>query len=210
MRIQMKQKLSVIDALTPEGEDPSPTAVMAQGMLGDLKMDYEGEDHGAGWGLSVLVAPVSWFSFGVAYLGATGAAFKGPVGFSALSDMARQDPQMLPDLIRAAGYKLPKKLEIRFPIPHSISFGVNFRIGRQVELGADCRIWLYNFYKTQVIIPYYRAEEPGEEPLTRENLTRDKDYRLSFQVGGGVLVRPWRKHLGLELMAGLGYDHSAD
>ena len=208
MRLQLAQKMSVIDALTPEGEVPSSTAEVAQGLIGDLRMDYEGEDHGAGWGLSFLVTPVRWFSFGVTYLGATQAAFEGPVRFRGLSDLAREDPDLLGAALRTAGYKLPQKLQIRFPIPHSLNFGVSFRVGRYVELGMDSRIWFYNFYREQVLIPIYDPSEPGDEPMTREDLTRRKDYKISWQLGGGILFRPVKKHPGFEAMLGLGYDAS--
>jgi long-subunit fatty acid transport protein len=44
--------------------------------------------------------------------------------------------------------------------------------------------------------------------MTEESLTRDKHYKLSWELGIGVILRPFKSRRDIELMAGIGYDQS--
>ena len=56
--------------------------------------------------------------------------------------------------------------------------------------------------------PVYDPAEPGAEPMTEASLSKDMDYRLSYELACGILVRPFRRVPSLELMAGLSFDQS--
>ena len=208
MRITLAQKMSVVDALTPKGGKPDMLATFAQGALGDLMMDYSGVDHGVGWALGILAQPIKGFRIGLAYSGARNAYFEGPVTFTGQSDTAKKDPSVLKTALDVAGYKLPTGLEIEIPIPHNIQGGINIQLSPHLEIGFDVRLWLYNLIDKQKLAPIYDDAAPGKEPLTEEGLTRDKDFNISYQVGGGLMFRPFGHDDRLQIMFGLGYDHS--
>jgi len=207
MTLTMSQKLSTVDLLTPAGEAPDGVATLAQLALGDLRLDYEGVDHGAGWGVGLLITPLPWLGIGLGYTGATAARFSGEVTFRSLGGRVEGE-QALRELAGSLGYKLPRSLEIEMAIPPALMAGVNLALGPRVELGLDVRFWLYNLYNRQTIRPVFDPEEPGSAPITEETLSRDKHYELSYQLTAGVLVRPWTRVPGLELMLGAGYDQS--
>ena len=207
MRLSMVQRMSVVDALTRPGEQPTFQSKTIQSMVGDLRMDFSGEDHGVGWGLGVLVTPTSWLGIGVAYSGATSPKFEGDVDFRTVSDTA-SDPARLRELVGAFSYKLPRALTIEMVIPPSVSFGFMVDPLPWVEVGLDMRMWLYNLYEAQVITPHYSDADPGKEVISAQDLTRDKLYSLSYQVTLGALLRPFDSVPGLELMVGVGYDQS--
>ncbi len=206
MYLSMKQKLSLVDALSPPGEIDA-LASAAQELIGDIQLDYQGLDHGAGWGFSLLLNPTDWMGIGFSYLGATSARYEGDVRLAGISGDAK-DPDVFAGLVRSVGYKLPKRLVVEMPIPPSFAVGINVRIGFHVEVGFEARFWLYQLYKRQVLRPIYDPDEEGDEPFTEEGLSRDKKYKLSYQLTGGFLIRPWRRLPGLELMVGTGYDES--
>ena len=208
MRISLAQKLSVIDALTPKGGKPDALAALAQSALGDIMMDYAGVDHGVGWALGVLAQPIKGFRVGLAYSGAMHAYFEGPVTFTGQSENAKKDPTLLNSALEMAGYKLPNGLEIEIPIPHNIQGGINIQLSPHLEVGFDVRLWLYNLIEKQKLVPVYDPNAPGKEPLTEEGLTRDKDFNLSYQIGGGLMFRPFGHDDRLQIMFGIGYDHS--
>jgi long-subunit fatty acid transport protein len=207
MTITMGQKLSTVDLLTPAGQTPGGVATLAQLALGDLRLDYEGVDHGAGWGLGLLITPLPWLNIGLGYTGATAARFSGAVSFRSLGGRVEGE-QELRELAGSLGYKLPRELEIEMAIPPALMAGVNLALGTRVELGLDARFWLYNLYDRQTIRPIFNPDEPGSEPITEATLSRDKHYELSYQLTAGVLVRPFARLPGLELMLGTGYDRS--
>lgn len=207
MRLTIAQKISLANSLTPAGQDPAGLAAAAQLLIGDLKLDYDGTEHGVGWTAGVLVTPLPWLNIGVAYAGNTSPAFEGEVKFSAYNERLA-DEQDFRDVVSSVGYKLPSALVIEQPIPHALFFGAMVSLGPQVELGVDARFWFYNAFSTQTIRPIYDPDEAGTEPLTEESLSKDKHYKLSWQVTGGVLVRPIASYPRLELMAGGGYDQS--
>lgn len=207
MHISMSQKLSVIDLLTEEGAAPGGTAQLAQTALGDVRLEYAGIDHGVGWGAAVLLSPVQWLGIGLGYNGATPARFRGDVSLIPTGRYV-DDERAARELARDLGYALPRRLQLQMSVPHGLVAGVNVALGAHVELGLDLRLWLYNLCGRQEIEPLYDDGDTGERPITTESLSRDKDYRVSYQVTGGVLVRPWRTLRGLEVMAGAGYDQS--
>jgi len=209
MRLSYAQKMSTIDALTPAGQAPDGVARAAQSLLGDFRLDYTGVDHGMGWGAGVLVNPLPWLALGFNYNGATPARFEGDLSLRALGNLVKDQPDALANNLRAFGYKVPVGLTVEMPIPHSLQFGVNFAPLWWLEVGIDYRLWLYSFYKKQDLIPHYAADDPGkEEPLSRESLSRDKRYHESYELAGGVLLRPLTRYRGLELMLGTFFDQS--
>ncbi|MCC6746059.1 MAG: outer membrane protein transport protein [Deltaproteobacteria bacterium] len=207
LTLSMSQKLSFADALTPQGSRPEGLAVLAQQLLGDLRMDFSGVDHGVGWNLSALVSPWPWLSIGLGYAGAKSATFEGNVEFKALGKNVK-DQETFQRLVTSVGYKLPERLVIEMPIPHNLQAGLHFRLGRRVELGVEARFWLYQLYDKQVLRPIYNPTAVGKEPMTEASLTRDKKYKLSYQVSGGIDVRPFKRLPALDLLAGLGFDAS--
>lgn len=207
MYLTMSQKYSMVAALTPPGEEPDGMARAAQELIGDINLSYSGQDHGVGWGLGAIASPFSWLRLGIRYTGATPPRFEGPARFRAYGEYM-QDPEFFYDVVRSVGYKLPKRLIVEMPLPHSLQAGFNVELGKQVELGMDFRFWFYNTYKEQRLKPIYDPEEEGEEPFTEADLTRKKRYKLGYQVTGGILVRPWERLLSLDLMAGFGYVRS--
>lgn len=207
MRLTLAQRMSLANSLTPPGETPQGLALVAQGLIGDIRMDYDGTEHGVGWTASLLLTPLSWLGIGFTYAGNTSPRFQGDVSFSAYNKQVK-DEAAFRRLVATVGYKLPRELIIGQAIPHAIFFGVNVALGAQVEVGVDARLWFYNAYSRQVITPIYDPAEPGSEPLSEESLSSDKNFKLSWQVTAGVLVRPLKSYPQLELMLGGGYDQS--
>lgn len=206
--LSMSRKVSLADALTPKGQDPNTTiGGVVQTMIGDLRMDFEGTEHGVGWGASALITPLPWLNIGVAYAGATSPVFEGDVHFIPYKESVGSE-ENLRKVAGQVNYKLPRRLEIEQALPHTVRAGVNVALGQQVELGFDVRFWFYNLFQRQRITPHYNADDKGNEPLTERNMSSEKDYGLSYQVNAGVLVRPLRNYLNLELMLGAGYDQS--
>jgi long-subunit fatty acid transport protein len=208
MRLNFSQKLSVVDALTPRGEAPSSLAQTGQSLLGDIRMDYTGVDHGVGGGASVLVTPARWLRVALGASAATPARFVGRVGFQGLGPAVAGNPDALPAVLESVGYKLPNRLAVEMPIPPSLQAGLGFTPNRRVEITVDYRLWFYNLYKRQVITPFYDPAQAGEPAVSQDSLSRDKNYRLSYEIGAGALVRPWRRRPDLELMAGASFDRS--
>ena len=205
-RMIFEQKLSMIDVLTPIGEEPGAAAKMAQLSLGDMYLKYDGVDHGMGWTFSLLVNPLDWLSIGVSYSGNTSARFEGGLSLTPLGvELSKEE---LNDLFTLMGYKMPHSLRVEMPIPPSISFGVNFTVAPWMEIGLDYRLWLYTLYKRQKIKPIYDETQPGKEPITEETLSKDKNYLLSYEIALGFLFRPIPKYRGVELMTGVAYDQS--
>jgi long-subunit fatty acid transport protein len=206
LRLSQSRKLSPTDLLTPAGAEPDALARLAQEAVGDLRIDYDGVDHGLGWTAGLLVDPLPWLSVGLSYSGATAATFEGPVTLAA---PALDDPAALEGALRGLGYKVPRGLSVDQPIPHALFFGVNIRPHRWLELGVDYRVWLYSLFTEQRIAPRYDSDDPGrEEPLTSEQLSRRLDYTLSHQISLGALVRPLAARPALELLLGVILDTS--
>jgi len=209
MRLGFAQKLSVIDVLTPEGQAPDGVAQAGQSLLGDIRLDFTGVDHGLGWGAGILFTPLSWLSLGFNYSGATPARFEGDLKLRALGSLVKDNPDALKNTFEGFHYKVPVGLTVEMPIPHSLQFGVNFMPTWWLEIGVDYRLWLYSFYEEQAMIPRYDPDDPGTtEPMSRESLSRDKKYHQSFEAALGFLVRPMTTYRDLELMMGMFYDHS--
>ncbi|MBW2459154.1 MAG: outer membrane protein transport protein, partial [Deltaproteobacteria bacterium] len=202
MRITIKRKLSIIAALTPAGQQPSGNAVLGQNGIGDITMDYTGVDHGVGWGASVLLTPLRWLSIGITYLGATDPRFDGDVSLSS------RDTKTMRDIFLLLSYKMPERLRVEMPYPHTVGVGLSVAPSSRVEIGVDLRMWLYQVYELQRVTPIYDPAEPGNEPLTEEGLSQDKNYGMSYEIAGGVLLRPFATMPGLELMAGVSFDKS--
>lgn len=212
MRLNYSQRISLADALRGRNptSDDAITADAAQAAIGDVRLDYTGVDHGLGWNFGVLLRPAKWLSFGLSYNGATAATFRGGVGISQVDPNHGGNTLQggLRQFASTLGFKLPTQLAVEMPIPHSIQGGLTFKLSPKVEIGLDYRLWLYNVFKEQVITPTYNPTEPGREPLTRADLSRSKEYDVSYEIATGVLVRPWTDLPNLELMAGASYDQS--
>jgi long-subunit fatty acid transport protein len=206
MYLSMSQKYSLVDALTPQGEEPSSIIRFAQEVLGDIRMDFTGIDHGFGWGVGAVISPLDWFHIGLRYTVSSNARIEGDVSFSALGEGI--EPGEFEETVRTVGYRLPERLMVEMAIPQSLQAGVLFDIGWRVELSMDFRYWFYSLYQEQRIVPSYNPDDTGQEPFSEEALTRPRRFTDSFQVTGGVLVRPTSRVRGLELMLGFGYVHS--
>ena len=202
MQIRLKRKFSVIAALTPVGQQPSGEALLGQQGIGDITIDYTGVDHGAGGGVGVLITPLPWLAIGLNYLIATDPRFDGDVSVTS------RDTKTMEDIFKLLQYKIPKRLRVEMAYPQAVGFGISVAPTPRVEIGVDVRLWLYQLYEEQKVTPVYDPDEPGKEPFTEEALSSDKRYNMSWEVAGGVLVRPFSRVPGLELMAGFSYDRS--
>ncbi len=213
MRLGYAQKYSTADLLTAAGEKPGTLEVMAQRTLGDLLLDYTGVDHGFGWGVGVLVNPTDWLAVGLGYSGWTSATFEGDVTLESLGSSQNAASKALADeeLRKNAGglgYKLPRSLEVDMAIPPAFMAGLGVRPTWWLELGFDLRWWFYSIFEEQRMAPGYDPDDKGEEPISAEALSKDKNYKDSFEVAFGALFRPFASYRGLELMAGVAYDRS--
>ncbi|MEE8409898.1 MAG: outer membrane protein transport protein [Myxococcota bacterium] len=212
LSLGFSQKFSTIDLLTPEGEEPDLPAKIAQAMIGDLKIDYQGKDWGYGWGVGVLYRPFRWLAAGAGYSGWTSASFRGPLEVSALGSEITGTPPMTPEelkpLVNGLGFKLPKRLRVDMPIPPVLQAGIAVKPLPWLELAVDGRLWLYTLFERQIMRPRYDPDESGEEPLTEETLSKDKNYSNSYEIAVGALVRPFTSLRQLELMIGLAFDKS--
>ncbi len=205
MRLGFSKNFSTVDALTPAGQTPGSLARTAQAVFGDLTMDFDGVDHGVGLSLGVLVNPTRWLAFGASYSGWTSPTFDGPVTIASLNV---SNPSDLRAAAASVGYKLPQRLRVNLVVPPNVQWGINVSPTDRVELGFDCRLWLYSLFKREVITPIYDPKEPGIVPLTEAQLSEDKGYETSWQLNLGVLVRPMKKRRSLEIMGGVGFDKS--
>jgi long-chain fatty acid transport protein len=205
MRLGLTKNFSTVDALTPAGQPPGSLAKTAQAVLGDLNMDFSGSDSGAGWSLGILVNPTRWLALGASYSGWTSPTFDGPVTIGATNVNSSAD---LRSVATAVGYKLPRRLHVSLVVPPNVQWGMNLTPSDRVEIGFDCRLWLYSLFKKEIVNPIYDPNEPGAEPLTEAQLSENKDYTTSYQVNFGILFRPVKKRRSLEIMAGVGFDRS--
>jgi long-chain fatty acid transport protein len=210
-RLQFAQKFSLADVLTPAGMQPDVVAGLAQGTLGDLRLEYAGVDHGLGWGLGALITPTDWMSIGLAYSGFTNARFQGDLDIGNLGSAATgsgpKSKRELNEIVNGFGYKLPTGLSVEMVIPPSFSGGVSFFPAENLELAVDFRLWLYSIFEKQTLEPRYEPG-PGKEPLSKESLSKDKLYHDSWELSAGAKWRPWAPTLDLDLMLGVAYDRS--
>jgi long-subunit fatty acid transport protein len=202
MRLSSRRSLSLARILTPADEpEPYLGALIAQGTLGDLTIDYLGEDHGMGLGAAVLVTPAPWLAFAVNYQAATSPRFHGPL------HVTSRDPEGLANALEFLEYKLPRELIVEMAYPQSLQFGVMFAPIPSLEISGDLRTWHYQLFGRQRTIPVYDPDQPGNEVIDENNLSSDKSDRLSWEVALGVIWRPSFLP-GLDLMTGFSYDRS--
>jgi len=85
-------------------------------------------------------------------------------------------------------------------LPWTFQGGANVDVTPNIEIGGELRYWLYRQYQRQhtdvVGIFLVRA------------LDTEKDYGDSWETSGGVRVHDLAAAPGLDLMAGMQYDHS--
>jgi long-subunit fatty acid transport protein len=205
MRLGLSRNFSTVDTLTPNGQPPGSLARTAQAVFGDLTLDFDGADSGAGWSLGILVNPTPWLAFGASYSGWTSPTFDGAARIGAVNI---DNPDDLRSAAAAVGYKLPRRLRVNLVVPPNVQWGINVKPTDRVEIGFDCRLWLYSLFKREVITPIYDPNEKGTEPLSEAQLSEDKGYTTSWQLNLGVLFRPMKRRRSLEVMAGVGYDKS--
>ena len=203
MRLTMSQKMSTLNTLSPRGGPPTFIGRMGQQALGDLRMDFEGHDHGLGWEMGVLLSPVEMLTFGLTYAGNTTAHFRGEVQ---ITPLGATEPGIMDSLLKTFHYKLPTSLIVEVAIPHAFGAGVLLRPAPWLDVAFDCRFWLYNLVRTQSIVPLYEPGK-GNEPMTEESLSKTKNYHFTYQLSLGVAVRPWEA-IDVEFMAGLSFDMS--
>jgi long-subunit fatty acid transport protein len=202
MRMALGQKLSLVDVLTAESEEPGAVARATARSFGDVIMGYEGVDHGAGFTASLLLRPADWLSLALVISTSSPAHFNGGLVLEATRPGANLRE------IEALDYALPESLIVDMPIPPAINLGAALRPADWLEVGIDIRFWLYSIYRRQRIRPVYGEDAGSIRPLTEETLSRDKQYGITYEVAVGFLARPFSALRELELMVGAGYDHS--
>jgi len=205
------QKFSTADLLTPNGEAVGAMGKIAQMAVGDLQLDYQGRDHGAGWSLGVLVNPFDELALAMVYSGWTSARFEGDVtlrslGSALAANPTAYSPSELRTKVAALGYKLPYGLNVDMAIPPALMWGLNLKPAWWLEMGIDFRLWLYSIFERQSMVPIYDATEPGDEPLSADALSKDKHYTNSWELAWGLLVRPFPFYRNFEVMTGFGWD----
>jgi long-subunit fatty acid transport protein len=206
MRTRYSRRFSMTDILRGRDNSGNPAlASTAQQMIGDVRMDFEGVDHGVGWTLSALYSPTRWLTFGFSYNDSSDARLKGDVEIEPVSGDVTQET--LNSLVGMLGYRLPSGLIVEQAIPPFVTAGFNLHFSRYFEVGFDARLWFYNIYERQVIEPVYSTQE-GTAPMTKEQLSQEKDYSISYDLSLGVLVRPIPQLPQLQVMAGGGFDKS--
>jgi long-subunit fatty acid transport protein len=213
MHLGFAQRFSLADVLTEEGQQPDGLAMIGQMAIGDLDFDFTGTDHGLGWGVGVLVRPHRWISIGLSYAGATSARLEGDVSF--ISTGSRLPPgsparsqEELAEVVQKVGYKLPHSLLVEIYIPPVFRTGLNLAPLSWLELGVDFTLMAYSLSKKETLRPYYDPDQPGEEPLSEEGLSKVTDYDNAWELAFGVLVRPLSSWPSLEVMAGFAYYRS--
>jgi long-subunit fatty acid transport protein len=208
MRLSYAQKFATTALMTAPGDAPGPAAEAAQALVGDIQLHYAGIDHGLGWGVGLIVRATPWLRLGLSYSGATSARFRGNLTLTG-GGLVGEDPSALRAVIRSSGIELPTQLIVEMPIPHALIGGINLAPCWWLEIGVDLRLWFYNFFKRQEIVPVYASDVPRADQLfTRESLSSKKNYGLSWELALGVLIRPLRWYRSLELMSGMFYDRS--
>jgi hypothetical protein len=210
-RLGYKQKLSLVDELTPAGQPAGSSLIagLAQEALGDLELQFDGVDHGGGFGGGALFTPLPELTFGASFALFTTAAFTGPLTLRGLGSKdagtAPTTPAELKKIIQDFGYQLPPSLRVEMPIPPAVMGGVSWWPSPELEFGLDLRVWLYELYTKQAIIPLYDAQATGMQPFTADRLSREKKDTNSFELSAGVR---WLPSPDLDLMAGVSFDHS--
>lgn len=213
-RLSYAQRYSTVDLFTPRDQEPSFEALAAQALIGDLRLDFTGQDHGVGGSFGALFTPWQWLSIGTNITIFPPVKFIGKVTIKGLGSRYNRfaEPQTAKELAgwmsRNAGYKLPKRLKVEMPIPPAIFTGVSIKPKPWIEIGLDFRMWVYSIYKKQIITPIYDKKDPNEAPITAKDLSSKKNYSNSLQFAAGAMVRPFVSHPEIELMAGAGFDKS--
>lgn len=205
LNISFGQKYSTTDLLTKMGGLPETMIASIQSSVGDLLLDYTGVDHGLGWNVGLLFTPTRWLALGLSYNGATAARLEGDLGLTPTGP----NPDALPMMLKLQKVAMPDGLVVEMPIPHALHVGLNLMPARWIEIGVDYRLWFYNMMQRQEMIPRYSNIPAGySEAITQQDMSKDKNYSVSWEIAAGVLVRPLRAHQGLELMAGVSFDKS--
>ena len=148
----------------------------------------DGSGWAPSWMLAVFGQPHGRLTWGATLTGRVDAALEGPIAMTYSSDAGTPGDVL-------TGRQTTTQL-----LPYAFMAGANFDLTPHVELGGEARYWLYRQYQKQ------HTDIEGIF-LVRE-LDTIKNYHDSWQTSGGVRVHGLAAAPGLELMAGMHYDHT--
>jgi long-subunit fatty acid transport protein len=151
-------------------------------------LELDGSGWAPSWQLSAFGQPHPRLTWGATVTGRVDATMKGPVNIQYSDDASTPNDKLV-------GTQTTTQL-----LPWAFMAGVNFDLTPHVEIGTEARYWLYRQYKKQ------HTDVVGIF-LVRE-LETMKNYHDSWQTSGGVRVHDLAAAPGLELMAGMHYDHT--
>jgi long-subunit fatty acid transport protein len=152
------------------------------------RLELDGEGWAPTWTLGAFGHPIPRLTWGATITGRVDATLEGPIHI----DYADDSPY--------PGMSLDGTQTTNQLLPWAFMGGANIDLTPQIELGGELRYWLYRQYHEQhtdiVGIAFIRS------------LDTEKDYHDSWETSGGVRVHDLASAPGLDLMAGMQYDHS--
>lgn len=175
-----------------KGEDGKEEEVNLGPFFGKAsKLTLDGSDLTAGFNFGVLLQPLESLSLGLTLISRTNVKLEGDVSLEFGEDAPGEG---ILEGTQSTGLVLPWTLQ----------GGINWDIGRFVEVGAELRYYFYRQFKEQ------RTELKDIDLLKTfkiEELVSPKNYRDSWQISGGVKVA-LPPHPALELMLGMHFDRT--
>ncbi len=179
-------------------------------LYGDETSDYVlrllGEDYKPFWNIGLAAEPIEGLNFGFVFLGPVDADLEGTLKFSLPEGVTEEDPVLLA-LTGGQGLVGDYHQTTKMKVPAGLGLGVRWTIIRQLDVAADFRWWFYNTFKNQYM--YHDIDlSIGGQPAVENPLVTPKNYKESWTVSLGTLVRPVPDSIPLELMAGWTYDTS--
>lgn len=151
-------------------------------------LELDGSGWAPTWSVGAFGRPHPRLTWGVAVVGRVDATLSGPLTVTYSDDAS------------VPGDTLIGRQKTNQLLPWTFQGGANVDVTPNLEIGGELRYWLYRQYQRQ------HTDVTGIF-LVRE-LDTEKDYGDSWETSGGVRVHDLAAAPGLDLMAGMQYDHS--
>jgi long-subunit fatty acid transport protein len=179
-------------------------------LYGDQTADYVlhliGEDYKFYWNAGLTAEPLDGLTLGLVFLAPVDAALEGSIEFSLPPGVEEEDPVLLA-LTGDQGLVGRYDQTTHMKIPAGLGVGVNWTVIPELDLAAEYRHWFYRTFDEQVM-DHEIDVAIGDAPAVENPMITPKEYRDSWTISAGALVRPLPDSLPLELMAGWTYDES--